>query len=553
MSEQSTEISGFIVLLYGKVSAIFQNELGLDSCLTLFELIGQDVSKTIADMKIKSDGEQPALKEKLKKCEASWKAMQSSLLRQFAGYIDGSQFINQVAPAWTKSPPHVSECPPYKIRSFNLIRFQVQLAITSPSLVRDCAQQIQEKTKQFVEKIYESIATSLTKYLTIERYEQEHTSKLPTVNNDFLLESFDPIDSQPSSAIPLAGKDAEKFIENYYSSLSEVTQQQLQEEKLEFYWTDLGGLSPNLISKSKSRKIEPSARQVSMKAILSTHYSKRSHKEFLDFCDTFGTYYERYFSETEFGANPMEVISNFGKLVYLLMKAFSLPGRTGSDDVKTGFNQFFTNLRLPQILPWIIRSLRILIRQESDLVNTESLMLARQIFSDPSKNAEYRILGLNLLRLIQFILFYLDGECTHLTELFKVTYFLHHAIWKSSDSYPDERMFKLHRLIHLLLHKNNSFCCTKVHNLGFDTELKLFVIQMQLNLLEQKIDGSQDKQDRRKQSRSLMVDELVAEDQKLSAFNKDGLRSASDQRAEDVERELVQMLRCFYCKLRLLS
>ena len=291
------------------------------------------------DLKIKEDSELPQIREDLKKTEAHWKSMQALLLEKLMGYSDNTK------------PTCDGTMPSPRIRLLNTLRFQVQMATITGLLFKEGSQACAERLDSFTKATSQSIVRNMIKFFRLHQLEKE------------------------SLVIGEPKFSATSTIECEIASQEEETSSkfaELYDKKLDLYWLDIGEVSPSSIIKSKSKRIENAERQVNMKVILGVHNLKRSYREFIEFAESFSSYYERYFGE-EAGKDEMfEILRNFGRILHIFLKGFHLPGRVQQEDIRDSFVHQFKMFKLHLIFQKLAAFLKPSAETTVSLSNTRS-------------------------------------------------------------------------------------------------------------------------------------------------------------------------------------
>ena len=445
-----------ILPLYLRFTRFFSCCFELQTLVTLFELLGQEVTKKLRDINIKEESEVFLLKENLKKLETQWKSVQTLILQKLAG-LGGSKESN------------ISD--QKRLNLLLVIRFQIQMLMMSGNVLKEPSERTLDRLRTFNESLTQSLSVNMIKYLQMEKFNTREQEKNAIIN-------------ELASDVPAASPEINE----------------LYDTKIKLYWLEVGALSTNMIQKSKHKRIEIAARQVSMNAILNMQNSKKTYREFVEFGESFSSYYERYFSDGDLFDNPVEVLKNFGRLVYVFLRGFSIPARPGVEDLRLTFNHLFKVFQLHIIIPKVSRLLRKLVD-----ASEEETQLS-EAFSNPTHSSELLVLIYQLYRIVTFAMTALEVDIfLPFCDMMKVLFYLAGLVLR-----PTWRFVRLMRFIHFLMHKNSDKSL-KAHQFGFDGELKHFLTLHSINFLK---------------------------------FN-----TCKEVKAFEIEKEIAQIYRCMYCRL----
>lgn len=415
----------------------------------MFEIQGQIINRTIKDINIKDDNEASVLKETLKKDEVQWKIIQNTLLSKLAGYSQRSDNHSE--------------------RIFTIIRFQIQLLNMTANMLSDLTEKPQDRLKIFGENLTQNLIVNMIKYFKL-----NEKTKSPNLTQDSVL--FNELQvSDPA--------------------LSQTNITDLYDSKLELYWLEIGSVTANQMLKSKHKKIDSGGRQINMHSILSMHNLKKTFDDFLRFSESFSSYYEKYFNEEESRENPIEFIRNFGRLLYLFMKGFSVPSRPKFEDVRNTFNQLFRTFRMNIIIPRVARYMR------QHLEPTKS---SPEWHQDKNLANEFSVLIYNLFRIIVFSMAALECELLPFCDILKLLYYFGHIVLR-----PAWKLIKLSRLLHIIMHKLPEKS-VKAHQCC-DNELKFFLATRLMEFLK--------------------------------------FETCHEANLYDIEKEIMQLYVCMYCSL----
>lgn len=411
-------------MIHHRFSKIFMNAVSMECTLTIFEIIGQEITQILRDIKIKDDAEVNVLKESLKRSENEWKSLFNILLRKF--HEENSKEEEQK-------------------RLFNLIRFQIQMIHLPAQMEEDRDESARLRASKFSEAACSNVVASMVKYF-------RHLEKVESISEGMSIEY-----EQEEGCLDQEHKEG----------LQKGSLESLYEKKVDLYWIEVGTVSPNLIIKSKNRRLETSGRQMNMKVMMSMHNLKRSFKEFLEFTESFSSYYQRYFTPEEFQENPLEFIRNFSRLIFLFLKGFAVPGRPPFEDVRDTFLMLFGKFKLGETLAKI-----------AGIIKDERLVsLANIKFTDPTLMKEFSSLVYNLYKIAVFAINALEVEHLSFKDVFRI------LCLTSALLQHDWQFFKLTRLIHFLMHKNvaNS---VRIHHASYDLEIRHLIILKCINIIK---------------------------------------------------------------------
>jgi len=451
----SLEIVDLILPLYLRFSRYFSSCLELQTLVTLFELLGQEVTKKLRDINIKEESEVFLLKDNLKKLESQWKSVQSQILQKLAGL---------------GSSKESSQSEQKKLNLLLIIRFQIQMLMMAGNVLKEPTDRALDRLRTFNDSLTQSLSVNMIRYLQMEKFSHREQEKSAIINE---LATDTPA---PTPEI-----------------------NELYDTKLKLYWLEVGALSTNMIQKSKHKRIEIAARQISMNAILNMQNSKKTYKEFVEFGESFSSYYERYFSEGDIFDNPVEVLRNFGRLVYVFLRGFSIPSRPAMEDLRITFNHLFKIFQFHIIIPKVSRLLRKLVESAEDGLFSDA-------FSNPNHSSEFLVLIYQVYRIITFAMNALEVDVfLPFCDMMKVLFYLASLVLR-----PNWRFVRLMRFIHFLMHKSSDKSL-KAHQFGFDGELKLFLTLRSMNFLKSD--------------------------------------TCKEVRAFEIEKEIAQIYRCMYCSL----
>lgn len=447
-----------ILSLYKRFSKNFMNFFSTDELVTLLELQGQELTRLQHDLKIKEEAELPQIKEMIKKCESHWKQLHSQIVRKIGIMQTGSDHSN----------PEMDKLTATRLRLLCTIRLQIQVLYCPIQMSKDVSEAAEERTKKFNESLCKGLVANMVSYFRI------------ISENSMMVESL-PIEAA--------------------SSLKEVDPsilQEFRERNLDLYWLEMISLSIDQVTKSKLKKQASATRALNIRLIMSMNNLKKSFKEYSEFALSFGAYYERYFVENEAKDSTVELIRNFGRLVYLFSKGFTVPGRQKVEDLRQTFMILLKAFRIQQIVPKILELL-----QE---MKQGTLLFGNVI----GLREEMLVLIYNLYKMLTFMLLSLDFDQSFFNALFKTWMYL---TWQTFDSLG---FMRANRLLHLLLHKPSAAAPNQfqAHAVYFDYEVKVLLCSNALNIVR-------------------------------------GSRVANDPWVKMAEKELLQLYRCLYCKLLL--
>lgn len=440
------------------------NVFSVDQQITLLELQGQEIHKLQQDLKIKEESEISQIKDTLKKSVIAWKFLHSQIVKHF------SEYQNTTSPQ--KSPQDGSQLPWIKEKLLNIIRFQVQM-ISIPSLLKKYQGEEQlEKVVRFREAVCQHLLNNMVKYRNISQLEKD-------------------------------GSDLSKFSyleeETLKNSSDMCRENQLKDIKVDLYWLEIISMTPEQVRKSKTEIQADNQKALTMKLMMSMNNSKKSFNEYFDFALSFGNYYERYFTENESNDTRIDLLRNFGRLVCLFMKGFTIPGRPKIEDKRQTFTSLFKIFRFPQIIPQIAGILKDALRNK---------VLCSE-FPEESVKTEMKVLIFNLYKIAIFSHFALEMDQPVYSDLIKCLFFL---AWQTLS---DFNFFRLARTVHLLMHKPsivpNIENAHWAHQALFYFEIRMLLCNVAINLLK-----------------SAATD--------------------TDSQAKMAEKELLQLYRCLYCK-----
>ena len=410
------------------------------------------MTKKLRDINIKEDSEVVLLKENLKKLESQWKSVQSLILQKLAGL---------------GSAKEQSQSGQKKLNLLLIIRFQIQMLTMSGNVLKEPTDRTLDRLRAFNESLTQSLSVNMVRFLQMEKFSNRELERAALVNE--------------LADAPAASPEINE----------------LYDAKIKLYWLEVGALSPNMIQKSKHKRIEIAARQISMNAILNMQNSKKTYREFIEFGESFSCYYERYFGDDCAPENAVEVLKNFGRLVYVFLRGFSIPARPALEDLRATFNQLFKVFQFHIIIPKVSRLLRKLVEA------TEAAQDA-QNFTDPSHSSEFLVLIYQLYRIITFAMTALEVDVyLPFCDMMKVLFYLASLVLR-----PSWKFVRLMRFVHFLMHKHPDKSL-KVHQFGFDTELKHFFTLKSLNFLKSD--------------------------------------TCREVRPFEIEKEIAQIYRCMYC------
>ena len=467
----SSGTSDAILSIYKRVSKIFINCLDDDQLVTLLELQSQELNRLQQDLKIKDESDMNLIKDNIKKSEISWKQLHTLIIRSLSGYqtyskldIDESRGISVET-----------------VRLFTVIRFQIQMISVGSIMPKtELSEENNIKLSNFNDALSKNLAKNLLVYF--KRSEDE-------TSNDI------------KSRVSNIQKSITQDNANYYyiqQDIDPVELSMLKDRRLDLYWLEAVSITPDQVLKIKNRKLNDSTRSLNIKLMMSMNNAKKSYKEFSDFVQSFGAYYERYFLENESQDDTMELIRNFGRLICLFCKGFSVPGRQKVEDLRDTYMYLFKHFRLNHIIPKICQLLR---------DNSEASIFAS--LEQKGIKAEVRVLIFNLYKLITFAMLALD------IEKIVFIYFFRILLYFAKQVYSNMELFRLNRLIHLLMHKpsmstSNSDSHSS-HLALFEYDIKLIMCNTVINLVK-------------------------------------GAINASEPSLKMAEKELLQLYRCLYCK-----
>lgn len=424
--------------------------------VTLLELQGQELIRLQHDLKIKEESELPQIKDMIKKCENYWKMLHSQLIKKI-GLRQESRGT---------SANNANKTPEENTRLFTLIRFQIQVLYSPLQLIRELSEEGEEKSKRFSEALCKGLATNMINYFRL------------ISDRSMLVEAVD-----SSSKFTIRDIDPAALTE-------------FRDQNLDLYWLEMISLNLDQVLRNKSKKQAPSSRALNIKLMMSMNNLKKSFKEYSEFAVSFGAYYERYFLENEVQDSDVELIRNFGRLVYLFTKGFSVPGRQKLEDVRAIFLTLLKAFRIPQIVPKIL-----LILKEN--FSKASLLLGNAF----GLREEMTVLIYNIYKMLSFSMLSLDIDQIFFKSLFKIWVFL------CSQIYDSLGFLRMNRLLHLLTHKpsvNETANQYWAHAVYFDYEVKIMLCANALNLIKT-------------------------------------AKSPTDLSVKMAEKELLQLYRCLYC------
>lgn len=430
-----------------------------EDLVTLLELQGQELTRLQNDLKIKEESELSQIKELIKKCENHWKQLHSQIIRKL--------ILNPNSSDIETDKEFES-----KKKLFTLIRFQIQNLYSPISLPKDLSEGAEEKNNKFTESLCKGLMTNMVTYFKMNS------------NNSMVME---PIDEMKNRTIR----------EIDQSVLSE-----LKDSYLDLYWLEHISLNLEQVQKSKSKKQAPTSKTLNIKFIMSMNNQKKSFKEFLDFAVQFGAYYDRYFLENEAQDTDVELVRNFGRLIYLFTKGFTMPGRHKLEDLRITFMTLLKAFRIPQIVPKILSILK-------ENLSKGSLLLGNAI----GLREELTVMVYNIYKMLVFTMLSLDFDASYFSALFKTWVHLCSHLYGSLD------FLRANRLLHLLMHKPAAVADScqqyRAHEVYFDYEVKLALCTNALNIVK-------------------------------------AAHSPADLAVKMAEKELLQLYRCLYCRLGLL-
>lgn len=452
LSLTSSSTTDLILSVYKRFSKYFMNFFDAEVLVTLLELQSQEVVRLQHDLKIKEEAELPQIKELLKKSEAHWKHLHSLMIKKFS----------------TKRFQQESESPEL-LRQVNLlttIRFQVQMLYSPIQLSKDTSEAGEENAKRFTENLCKGVVTNMVSYFEV------------TAGNGMLIERFK------------KGKRSQDI------ELDQSVLETYKDSSVDLYWLELVSLNIEQVLKSKSKKQTSTSRPHNIKLMMSMNNLKKTYTEFIDFAVSFGAYYERYFLENESQDTDLELIRNFGRLIYLFSKGFTIPGRQKLEDLRETFKSLLKVFRIPQIVPKILSILK-------GNFSKGSLLLA----NTTGLREELTVMVYNIYKMIVFSMLSLELDKEFFYSLFKVWISL---CWHLFDSLGFLRM---NRLVHLLSHKPSAVADEEqqywAHAVYFDYEVKVLLCSNALNVVR-------------------------------------SAKSANDLSLKMAEKELLQLYRCLY-------
>lgn len=422
--------------------------------VTLLELQGQELIRLQHDLKIKEESELPHIKDMIKKCENHWKLLHSQIIKRLG--------LSQELKGSSNLENKVED----KIRLLTLMRFQIQMLYSPIPLSKETSDEAEEKSRRFTETLCKGLAMNMISYFSLISESRMNTEVLGSIKN---------------STIP---------------DIDPQTLAEFRDQNLDLYWLEIISLNLDQVLKSKSKKQAPSSRTLNIKLMMSMNNLKKSFKEYSEFAVSFGAYYERYFLENEAQEPDVELIRNFGRLVYLFTKGFSVPGRQKIEDVRAIFMTLLKAFRIPQIVPKILYILK-------EKFSKGNLLLGNAF----GLREEMTVLIYNIYKMLAFSMLSLEIDQNFFQSLFKIWMYL------CSHIYDHLGFLRMNRLLHLLTHKpavhegSNPYLA---HSIYFDYEVKIILCANSLNVIKES-------------------------------------KSPSDLSVKMAEKELLQLYRCLYC------
>jgi hypothetical protein len=436
------------------------NFFDTEELLTLLELQGQELTRLQHDLKIKEETDLPQIKELIKKCENHWKQLHSLIIRKLGMYQPSVEVGCQ-------DTEH-SQMSAEKRKLLTTIRFQIQMLYSPIAASKDTAEGTEEKSKKFHESLCKGLAANMVNYFKFSISYQDR----------MMLE-----EETPSKRKNLKEIDTETILE-------------FKDHSIDLYWLEMISLNLDQVSKSKSKKTAPSSRALNIKLMMSMNNLKKCFKEYSEFAISFGAYYERYFVENESQDSDLELVRNFGRIIYLFSKGFNLPGRQKIEDLRNTFTSLLKAFRIPQITTPILNLLK-------------KKTTPGSLFSESSTGLrqEMVIMIFNIYKLLIFIMFSLEFEEAFFRDLFKIWM---HLCWQVYDA-PD--FLRINRLVHILMHKpsmSQSENLYRAHSVYFEYDIKLLLCNNAVNIIK-------------------------------------GATCPSAVTVKMAEKELLQLYRCLYC------
>lgn len=247
---------------------------------------------------------------------------------------------------------------------------------------------------------------------------------------------------------------------------------QEQEMELDLYWLDIGKVSTNTFVLSAASNIESNIEyslydaSLNIKNIITAHYGKSNIREYNNFCNTYNHQYKKYFEKKPDSSNKVaEYVSNFSRILQLLINGFSLPGRPELEDVRKTFKESYSLLNCDAALKTLTKCF-----------DNEEFYFGLNLVDDDAG----LILCLNLLKILSFVCFSYEPQEVEFGLIARV------AIVLGEKLLPSNIYFRSCRLIHVLLSKNIAYyelLSTKVYL----SKERSFIMKNAMELIE---DGS---------------------------------------------------------------
>lgn len=443
-----------------------------DQLITLLELQTQELNKLKQDLKIKDEADLGQIKDLIRKSESSWKQLHTLIVRRLSGH---QRLIRAEYQSAEEGIPYE------RVYLLTVIRFQIQMLHASSILQRnDQSDASLEKESSFNDALCKNLVKNMLSYMKNFSGDSQNSRETDSISDQKISQTL------------------ANWIPTYQIDVNPLELSAFKDHKLDLYWIELVSITMDQVLKAKQRKIADSGRTLNVRLMMSMNNSKKSYKEFSDFVLSFGGYYERYFLENESQDDTLEIVRNFGRLICLFCKGFSVPGRQKVEDLRATYMFLFKAFRLHHIIPKVCELLR---------KDTET-----NIFEGRDKvllNAEIRVLIYNLYKLISFVMLALDLEMKVFLDFFRVLVYL------AKQFYSNMEFFRLNRLMHLMMHKP-SMSPSVIdlhwsHHLLLEYDLRLLMCNSVINLVK-------------------------------------NVKCASDPGLKMAEKELLQLYRCLYCK-----